>query len=56
MLGQKMCIRDSAKGFEQLHYYGMNQTSKKWGVQETYGGKLVAVSYTHLPAKGPKGT
>jgi len=24
-----------------LQYYGVNQTSKKWGVLETYGGKLV---------------
>lgn len=37
----KPFLAQNAKGFEQLHYYGMNQTSKKWGVQETYGGKLV---------------
>jgi prophage lambdaSa04, DNA polymerase len=36
----KPFLAQNAKGFEQLHYYGMNQTSKKWGVQETYGGKL----------------
>lgn len=24
-----------------LHYYGVNQTSKKWTVNHTYGGKLV---------------
>ena len=24
-----------------LMYEGMNQTTKQWGVQETYGGKLV---------------
>lgn len=23
-----------------LHYYGMNQDSKKWGVDHTYGGKM----------------
>lgn len=28
-------------GNDSLHYYGMNQTTKKWGVQDTYGGKLV---------------
>ena len=28
-------------GRESLCYYGMNQTSKKWEVVETYGGKLV---------------
>jgi DNA polymerase len=27
-------------GRDSLHYYGMDQTTKKWGVQETYGGKL----------------
>lgn len=27
-------------GKEALHYYGMDQTSKKWGVVSTYGGKL----------------
>lgn len=28
-------------GNDSLHYYGMNQTSKKWEVTESYGGKLV---------------
>jgi len=28
-------------GRDSLCYYGMNQTSKKWEVVETYGGKLV---------------
>lgn len=28
-------------GNDSLHYYGMNQTSKKWEVVDTYGGKLV---------------
>lgn len=27
-------------GADSIHYYGMNQTTKKWGVQDTYGGKL----------------
>lgn len=27
-------------GNDSLHYYGMNQTTKKWGEQDTYGGKL----------------
>ena len=27
-------------GTDSIHYYGMNQTTKKWGVQDTYGGKL----------------
>lgn len=28
-------------GGESIAYMGMNQTSKKWGLLETYGGKLV---------------
>lgn len=28
-------------GNDSLHYYGMNQQSKKWEVVDTYGGKLV---------------
>lgn len=27
-------------GNDSLHYYGMNQTTKKWDAQDTYGGKL----------------
>lgn len=27
-------------GASSIHYYGMNQTTKKWEVQDTYGGKL----------------
>lgn len=28
-------------GNDSLHYYGMDQTTKKWTVVDTYGGKLV---------------
>lgn len=28
-------------GKPSIHYYGMDQTSKKWGITDTYGGKLV---------------
>jgi len=28
-------------GNDSLHYYGMDQTTKKWGTVDTYGGKLV---------------
>jgi DNA polymerase len=28
-------------GNDSLHYFGMDQTSKKWKELETYGGKLV---------------
>jgi DNA polymerase len=28
-------------GNDSIHYHGMDQTTKKWGEQETYGGKLV---------------
>lgn len=27
-------------GNDSLHYYGMNQTTKKWEITDTYGGKL----------------
>lgn len=49
---------------EALHYYGMDQTTKKWGTVNTYGGKLVenivqavardclAVTLARLEAKG----
>ena len=26
---------------DSIHYYGMDQQSKKWGVKDIYGGKLV---------------
>lgn len=29
------------KGREAIHYHGMDQETKKWSVQSTYGGKLV---------------
>jgi DNA polymerase len=28
-------------GNDSIHYYGMDQTTKKWSVMDTYGGKLV---------------
>lgn len=28
-------------GKDSIHYYGMDQKSKKWAVDDTYGGKLV---------------
>ena len=28
-------------GSESIHYFGMDQTTKKWGSVDTYGGKLV---------------
>ena len=28
-------------GNDSIHYYGMDQTTKKWEVVDTYGGKLV---------------
>lgn len=34
-------IRDNRFGGESIVYEGMNQTTKQWGRQETYGGKLV---------------
>lgn len=34
-------IKENAKGMEQIHYKGVNQTTKKWGDVETYGGKIV---------------
>lgn len=34
-------VTKNDRGKDSLHFYGMNQTSKKWGVQDTYGGKLV---------------
>ena len=37
----KPFLRMNDMGREGIHYWGMNQTSKKWQVVETYGGKLV---------------
>lgn len=34
-------IAESRHGIECITYDGMNQTTKQWGPQETYGGKLV---------------
>ncbi len=28
-------------GNDSIHYFGMDQKTKKWGAQDTYGGKLV---------------
>lgn len=37
----KPFIQVNKKGREALHYWGLNQTSKKWETISTYGGKLV---------------
>lgn len=34
-------IANNQFGSKALKYEGMNQTTKQWGVQDTYGGKLV---------------
>jgi DNA polymerase bacteriophage-type len=34
-------IRAGKFGGESLYYQGMDQTTKQWGIQNTYGGKLV---------------
>ena len=34
-------LQENRFGNMALHYFGVNQTTKKWEVQETYGGKLV---------------
>jgi DNA polymerase len=34
-------LSQNAFGKEALHYHGVNQTSRKWEVISTYGGKLV---------------
>lgn len=34
-------LRENRFSNMALHYFGVNQTTKKWEVQETYGGKLV---------------
>lgn len=36
----KPFLAPNQRGNDSLHYYGMNQTTKKWGEQDTYGGKL----------------
>jgi len=36
---QPQLIRDE-RGFKRIHHMGQNQTSKKWGLIQTYGGKL----------------
>jgi len=37
----KPFLQTNERGREALHYWGMNQTTKKWEVVPTYGGKLV---------------
>lgn len=37
----KPFIGENRFGSESICYYGMDQTTKKWETQETYGGKLV---------------
>jgi DNA polymerase len=37
----KPFLRENDFGKQALHYWGMDQTSKKWTVLNTYGGKLV---------------
>lgn len=37
----KPAIGSNRFGSESITYEGLNQTTKQWGVQETYGGKLV---------------
>jgi DNA polymerase len=34
-------LRPNKFGGESLYYEGMDQTTKQWGLQQTYGGKLV---------------
>ncbi len=33
-------LKENKFGKEAIHYYGVDQTSGKWGEQSTYGGKL----------------
>lgn len=37
----KPFIQENRFGKQAIHYYGTNQTTKKWEVNSTYGGKLV---------------
>lgn len=36
----KPFLKENQFGKQALHYYSVNQISKKWGVDSTYGGKL----------------
>ena len=36
----KPYLKENKFGKEAIHYYGVDQTSGKWGEQSTYGGKL----------------
>lgn len=36
----KPFLKENKFGKEAIHYYGVDQTSGKWGEQSTYGGKL----------------
>ena len=38
---QNAAIETSSKGFRQIVYSGVNQTTRNWEKTETYGGKLV---------------
>lgn len=37
----KPFLKDNDFGKEALHYWGVDQKTKKWGVMSTYGGRLV---------------
>jgi DNA polymerase len=37
----KPFLQTNQFGKDALHYYGVNQTTKKWEINSTYGGKLV---------------